>query len=528
MRLLSLLVGLCIPVLLAIDSPAEAACSGSGLVWTCTAGSTIGDVQSAVNNASDGATVTFSSGSYSWASGSITLSNSKGVTLICQTVQSCTVSQGSDSVIYMDTLSGNNTKLYRISGFTFQNGDGCTCIWFYGSGTLNKLRIDHNRFQNYRGDAALVLLGETTTPGKFYALIDHNTVVNSSSVMLAKILGAENMNNWPSSLRGTASNVFLEDNTITITTQTNTGLGCVDVWSAGQMVFRNNTIQNCRIVAHGVAHGGVANFEVYRNTITQTAGGFSNCYRSIHHQGSGEMFVWGNTLNCSSSISGGAIEFLHYRSGTPGEAGYSDGSVAPAGQCNGSRVGDGNTSASATHRGYPCWMQPGRAPAGGSPAWGKLSPVAVYRNTYNGTKVDTNFDCPWSGGGYCAQHIQANRDYYNAVSVSAQTAPTSPFNGTVGIGHGTLANRPATCTHVTAPDGDNGGGVMYWATDQGSWNSSGGGEQGVLYRCSTTNVWTAHYTPYTYPHPLVNGGGGTGGGGGSLTPPPAPINLTVQ
>ena len=31
------------------------------------------------------------------------------------------------------------------------------------------------------------------------------------------------------------------------------------------------------------------------------------------------------------------------------------------------------------------------------------------------------------------------------------------------------------------------------------------GAQGTLYRCSGTNTWTVHYTPYAYPHPLVIG-----------------------
>ena len=109
--------------------------------------------------------------------------------------------------------------------------------------------------------------------------------------------------------------------------------------------------------------------------------------------------------------------------------------------------------------------------------------------------------------------IIANRDYYAEVSMSAQSSPTSPFNGTVGTGYGTIANRPTTCTT----------GVGYWATDQGNWNTSGSGGQGQLHVCTATNTWTLYYTPYTYPHPLTRTVGTLG------TPaPPKALHTTVQ
>jgi len=90
-----------------------------------------------------------------------------------------------------------------------------------------------------------------------------------------------------------------------------------------------------------------------------------------------------------------------------------------------------------------------------------------------------------------------NRDWYTTAS---------SFNGTTGVGRGTLAARPATCTP----------GVAYWATDQGEWNAKSAGPDGELFKCTATNTWTLYYIPYPYPHPLQ--------GSGTL---PAPQNLRV-
>jgi hypothetical protein len=80
--------------------------------------------------------------------------------------------------------------------------------------------------------------------------------------------------------------------------------------------------------------------------------------------------------------------------------------------------------------------------------------------------------------------VVENRDYYQH---------NNSFDGTSGVGVGTLANRPSTCTPR----------VAYWATDQGSWNQSGNGQgNGVFYQCTAANTWSVYYTPYTYPDPL--------------------------
>jgi hypothetical protein len=103
-----------------------------------------------------------------------------------------------------------------------------------------------------------------------------------------------------------------------------------------------------------------------------------------------------------------------------------------------------------------------------------------------------------------------------------------------GLGYGTLANRPATCTTTSEAADAGRGGVLYWATDQGNWNSSSSnpygvqqnGADGVLYMCTATNAWSVYYTPYAYPHPLQSGQAPPSGGGGSGLPS-APTNLHI-
>jgi hypothetical protein len=114
-----------------------------------------------------------------------------------------------------------------------------------------------------------------------------------------------------------------------------------------------------------------------------------------------------------------------------------------------------------------------------TPAWPHqaLEPCYSWNNTMNGSNL--NFSNKDS-----ANILRANRDYYDQ---------TNSFDGTVGVGVGTLADRPATCTP----------GVAYWATDQGKWDSTHSGPDGQLYVCTASNTWTLKYKPYVYPHPLT-------------------------
>lgn len=501
---------------LLLPGRAWAACSGSGLSWSCTSGSTVAQVQSAIDSASDGATITFAAGSYSWPGG-LTLSETRGVDLVGAGIDQSIVTGGSPVIGLFPKITGTNSRRYRISGFTFQNVSE-SVIWVSkaseGLLTMTNLRIHNNKFQNLSTGSIAIMFGTPEYATKMApAVIDNNIFTGSDQTWGAfKYMGARDMTNWPSSVRGTNANVFIEDNTFSFSALNTVGIGSTDSWSAASVVIRFNTVRNAILGSHGVSHGGMANWEAYRNTMSRTAGTFSNGYRMIVHQGSGEISIWGNTFSVVGTINSDAMNLLHYRSASPAEAGYD----SYMGRCDGTSSRDRNFSPSSTYYGYPCWMQPGRAPAGGSPIYGTHSPMYFFLNINqaNGSTVPVVIDSPWSGPPYVTTHVVANRDFFQAVSPNAQTSPTSPFNGATGMGYGTLANRPTTCTTSTLEPG---GGVGYWATDQGYWNNATPGTPGgVLYRCSAPNTWTQHYVPYAYPHPMRNA---------SL---PAPTNLRIQ
>jgi hypothetical protein len=457
-------------------------------------------VQSAINSASNGDTVSVPAGNCTWSS-QINLLNAKGVSLIGAGAGKTVITVGTTGpVLGMDTITGTNNNFYRISGFTFTTTvKGAQPIWFYGynqTATLANFRIDHNTFNNFV-DGIGILLGETSSRNNFYGLIDHNNFTGSVNFLGLKLLGPGEGSPWRASPKGTAENLFIEDNVWDFDTATSStlGSGCIDAWMSGSLVFRHNTTKNCLVTSHGVIHGGgTISLEAYDNLLQRTAGSggmWEDGTRLFHHQGSGETIFFNNQFKAASGKSGGAIGMTHYRSADPSAAGYS----GP--RCDGTASIDGNMSPQSTYYGYPCNKQPGRM------AGNKLSPMYFWNNRWSdtGAKIDVNIEDPWSSG-RVKVHLVNNRDYYNAVSASAQTSSSSPFNGTAGMGFGTLANRPTTCTTNSL---ESGGGVGYWATDTNT-----------LYRCSATNTWTVHYKPYTYPHPLAQSGGAT-------TPSPSPL-----
>lgn len=513
MRMKSILriLGTTLFVLFAVSRPVFAACSGSGLTWTCPSGASAADVTAAYNAGTDGMTITFAPGSYSFSG--VVFSASKGVTMICATapntvgaatVNPCNMTSYSVFGTGLVPVTGTTvSKLYRISGFTFaSSGAGHWSVYFCNqggcTGTMTQIRVDHNTFAFRSADSAILM-----ADGLYYGVVDHNLMTSSGSAQLLLQVGGIR-SPAPSSPQGTANNMFIEDNTINITTLDNAGDGCVDGWGENDWVIRHNTSLNCLWTTHGAKHeGGPQSVEFYNNSVRLDAGsvgaGVQDCYRCFHHQGSGELLLFNNTFTPNSGHSGDVYDIQDYR-GAPNANGDAsmpicDGTVnRPSGY---SFIGDGNRSPATTYRGYPCWHQLGRDFAT-SPVGGNLVPMYQWSNLWS-DGTNTHFGLAGSGSpDYTTNHLQQNRDWFDSVSASAQTTSSSPFNGTTGMGFGTLATRPTSCSTAGTDPGDAGhGGVGYFAVDSGA--------MGTLYTCTSTNTWTKLYSPYTYPHPLVSG-----------------------
>ena len=211
--------------LLSCASAAEAACTGSGLAWNCTAGSTVTQVQSVVSSAADKATITFDAGAYTWTSGSINLGNRNGVTLACATVRGCAVSFGGAGVFTLDSIPTPLTELIRISGFVFTGAPGSAAIWLFGASNLEKLRVDNNTFSGFPTDSIAILLGEVTAAGSIRGVIDHNIFTGPTNFIGVKSISGDT---WLTGLQGTAQNLFIEDNTFNFSDNVNLGTGAIE------------------------------------------------------------------------------------------------------------------------------------------------------------------------------------------------------------------------------------------------------------------------------------------------------------
>jgi hypothetical protein len=433
------------------------------------------DVNSAINAASEGDTVTVPSGSCTWTA---QLTITKGITLQGAGVGATKITGavGNDAfmISYSPSVPANNAA-FILTGFTFNANWNSLSLKLSGNPyhPITKIRIHHNEWINILGvgphDVAFLVQGGGAVNG----VIDNNSFTGE---FIATHDGTQR-SMWDNLTYdfGDANNIYWEDNTITAGPHAGNASAFPTFaggWG-GRYAVRYNTFVTTRTDSglapwfdmHGNQPSGVYGHmggEVYGNIITSTNG---YDIKLFAHRGGKALFYLNKAVTTGSTDINPFEEF-------------SD-SISPTN--NGSASSDGLPQ--------------------------HVSSSYYWGNRQNNDLVTNVWYTNWSGVAYS---IHPDVDYhYQGTS----------FNGASGMGCGTLANRPAACTT----------GVGYWATNQSCSDLTGMvGKNpatpisGTLYKCTSTNTWTANYTPYTYPHPLRNESGS------DTIPPAAPVNVRVN
>ena len=518
-------------------------------------------VQAALNSATAATSiVTIPSGTCEWTS-QLSYKVPSAVTNLTiqgQTTVSCTGTPGTssyactstDNTVLTDSFTGQNQPIwnlyvgasaFRITGITFKGGNVGTTVgkpngFITLSGSSTALRVDHNVFdtRSYTGTniGAMFSIFSAIT-----GVADHNIGFLRGESNGVRLYPEPNgFVAWSQPTNFGNSNWFFVENNVT------SGGFINDCNQGGRMVLRYNTLSanpnegdTGGWQGHQTSQGtpsllGCRALEVYHNYVFNPT---PSTPQSSVGGGGQTGLAWGNIIGAGYNWD---LNFWLARSLSSNNCGGGAGNVgacaAPPngyGYCGSASTGvlsawDGNSDST----GYPCLSATGRGQGDllsgssfpnivdsvtGTITWPhqKLEPWYSWNETIASGNIASYSN--WNGNAPVA-----NRDAYTQVSTSPNSSPTSPFNGTTGTGFGTLANRPTTCTagpggtYGQSPTGSYG--VAYFSTDNQT-----------LYVCTATNTWTAIYTPYTYPHPLI---GGTTGVGGNAPNPPTGLVVTVQ
>ena len=368
-----------------------------------------------------------------WSSGSVSIPSSK---IIILDGNSATITQSGTAPIL--TVNANSAGVSEIKNFTFNSS--VSSFSGSGNGVVNagtctySAASPNSSYRIHHNTFTVLDTSPFTSSCHGRGLIDHNVFNDPSSVNNeGPTAFGSGTAAWTEAITpGGVDAVYYEDNSFS----GGGGANKTFMVSGGRVVFRFNTFQGKVIDVHG--NTGVKGrwWEVYKNNFNRNSNAPS---WMIFRGGSG--IVFGNTRTQTGGSGSEGIQMYHDFDSPDGCA-------------------------------YPGLYQIGRGQ-------NQIAyPAYAFLNALPYLSVGLNNEC--------AGLLQFNRDAYTDEGIT--------FNGTVGVGSGTLASRSATCT----------AGVAYWATDQGgNWDTlHGGANDGQLYKCTATNTWTLYMTPAIYPHPL--------------------------
>lgn len=474
---------LCTVLFIWVFNPAiaYAACTGSTPTWSCTPD--YDSINGCINgsgcsgiSAGDTINVSAGDGTETWSSQLII---NKGVTLKGAGSTKTIITAGLDAtgsaraltqylIVYYPS-NPENDEPFRLTGFTFDCASRIQALKLFNP-TLHKqtkIRIDNNRFINGLPGPPI-----TEIKGTFYGVMDSNYIFkNASNNNALDVNNGVDLPTWYNSdyEPGSGNAFFFEDNICDLTDVAH------DVGEGGKVVVRYNTynmivpnLTRSAMMVHGAqagAHTSNMGLEYYGNDIK----GIANVSPLIGSRG-------GIHLGFYNKITAPGTTYIALGNMYPDNC--PDKCASPY---------DSGTDFVATPNGKPQ----------------HVSNSYFWINKDDGQEVGAyvNMDCCTGLGGYgpwsdCCIHglgnpsLQANSEWWEYKQA---------FDGKAGVGCGTLAARPATCTT----------GVGYWATTQDCNNLNGmvgvapsTPISGTLYKCTSTDTWTSYYTPYTYPHPL--------------------------
>lgn len=491
----------------------------SGLCHAACVGPALSAVQAAVTAASRGDTVEVCSGSATWTTSlnitkSITLQGAGvGVTNITTgfTPSSVDAIGTGESLIFFQSssISSDSNVLFRVTGFTFDLTSGS----YHSSGIninnltntpLKNVRIDNNNFVDsyYKGGVCSFSWFATIfTYGPIYGVIDSNTM-DSGEVHIA--FGGRNQNTWDNKVwsYGSSESMYVEDNHFTagpcgIPTDNSQGMTVVfryNDWSWGTSSWHYFDMYNPHGNNYKTTVYSSMGGEAYGNKVYLPAGNTTTPIRFADLRG-GKSVMFYNRIIANTSIQMREME-SDYGAG----AGV-DSLSTTSYQCGSSISYLYPSTASCNAEGQPqhVWQTYLWNNRGGSTGIGTIMSVSNVNPCTTCTPPEVK--------------LVENRQFYR--DIAGVTFDGTLTSGKAGVGCGTLAARPATCTAgagywipnatldptAASCTGD----ISSWVGKNNLYASQVNGNTGTLYKCGSGNSWTNIYTPYLYPHPLRAG-----------------------